>query len=74
MSPEEPTYLPRRLLTAREPVVALCPRKVHTAGPGGSHAESEDLKRGLPRPRAELSSAGRLRRSTRLPLGGFTYS
>ena len=25
------TYHPRRLLTAREPVVALCPRKVHTA-------------------------------------------
>ena len=29
---EAPTYLPRRLLTAREPVVALCLRKVHTAG------------------------------------------
>ena len=40
VSPEGPTYLPRRLLTTREPVVALCPRKVHTAGqrraPGGS--------------------------------------
>ena len=32
VSPEGPTYLPHRLLTAREPVVALCPRKVHTAG------------------------------------------
>ena len=31
MSAEAPTYLPHRLLTAREPVVALCPRKVHTA-------------------------------------------
>ena len=28
---EANTYLPHRLLTAREPVVALCPRKVHTA-------------------------------------------
>ncbi|KAL8596061.1 hypothetical protein ACOMHN_021101 [Nucella lapillus] len=28
---EARTYHPRRLLTAREPVVALCPRKVHTA-------------------------------------------
>ena len=30
-SAEAPSYLPRRLLTSREPVVALCPRKVHTA-------------------------------------------
>ena len=29
---EAHAYHPRRLLTAREPVVALCPRKVHTAG------------------------------------------
>ena len=28
MSPEGPTYFPHRLLTAREPVVPLCPRKV----------------------------------------------
>ena len=40
VSPEGPTYLPRRLLTAREPVVALCPRKVHTASKRRARRES----------------------------------
>ena len=43
MSPEEPTYLPRRLLTAREPVVALCPRKVHTADKRRTQRESVQI-------------------------------
>ena len=43
MSPEEPTYLPRRLLTAREPVVALCPRKVHTADQRRAQRESVQI-------------------------------
>ena len=33
---EAHTYLPPRLLTAPEPIVALCPRKVHTAEPGAT--------------------------------------
>ena len=43
MSPEGPTYLPRRLLTAREPVVALCPRKVHTADRRRTQRESVQI-------------------------------
>ena len=40
---EAPTYLPRRLLTTREPVVALCPRKVHTADQRRSPGESVQI-------------------------------
>lgn len=68
-------YLPRRLVAAPRPVVALCPRKVHTAGPGEAPRPGrEDPEPQRPGPRAELSSAGRLCGSTRLPLSGFTYS
>ena len=34
MPSEERTYLPRRLIAAAKPVVAVYPREVHTAGPG----------------------------------------
>lgn len=74
VGPREPTYLPRRLLTAREPVVALCPRKVHTADQRSSDGRvRSDLLARRPRQPSELNSAGRLCGSTRLPLGGFTY-
>ena len=43
VSAEAPTYLPRRLLTAREPVVALCPRKVHTADRRRTQRESVQI-------------------------------
>ena len=43
MSTEAPTYLPHRLLTAREPVVALCPRKVHTADRRRTQRESVQI-------------------------------
>ncbi len=69
-----PAYLPRRLLTAREPVVALCLRKVHTAGGRREPGESDQISCPTARaPPSELNSAGRLCGSTRLPLGGFTY-
>lgn len=72
---EAPTYLARRLLTAqREPVVALCPRKVHTAGcRRGRKRVRSDLRPPTERLPSELNSAGRLCGSIRLPLGGFTY-
>ena len=73
VSAEAPTYLPRRLLTAREPVVALCPRKVHTAGRRRAARESIRSPTHRTRLPSELNSAGRLCGSTRLPLGGFTY-
>ena len=52
---EAHTYLARRLLTAREPVVALCLRKVHTGGRGRTPAEPMKVpNRRTPRtPRAE---------------------
>ena len=40
---EAHAYHPRRLLTAQEPVVALCPRKVHTADARPAPGESCDL-------------------------------
>ena len=68
------TYLPRRLLTAREPVVALCLRKVHTADQRPAEVEShKDLHYPSRRRPSELNSAGRLCGSTRLPVCGFTY-
>ncbi len=51
---EAPTYLPRRLLTAREPVVALCLRKVHTAGRRRAPGESNQISG--PAARAHLPS------------------
>ena len=36
MIAEAGTYLPPELLTATKPIVALCPRKVHTAEPGAT--------------------------------------
>ena len=74
VSAEAPTYLAHRLLTAREPVVALCPRKVHTAaGRRDRRRVRSDLRPPAARPTSELNPAGRLCGSTRLPLGGFTY-
>ena len=54
MPAEATTYLATRLLTAREPVVALCPRKVHTADRRQAQGESRaDL---LPHASAYLPS------------------
>ena len=73
--PKDQTYLPQGLVAAATPVEALCPRKVHTAELGRTPPSSrEGLERRCSQPRAELSSASRLCRSTRLPLNGFTYS
>ena len=85
----DPASTPRRppsapgLLAAGEPIVALCPRKVHASktksaaafGPGSSACSSisRDVPR-VPGGRDDLNSAGRLCGPTRLPLGGFTYS
>lgn len=73
-----PTFQNPGLLAAGEPVVALCPRKVRSTAaagprPGGSPGDPEaPTARRLQT--AELNFAGRLCGSTRLPLGGFTYS
>ena len=70
---EANTYLARRLLTARKPVVALCLRKVHTGEPRRTTAGPMKVPNRRPRRPPELNPAGRLCGSTRLPLGGFTY-
>ena len=52
---EAHAYHPRRLLTAREPVVALCPRKVHTADarPAPGESQRSPARRGRAAFRAE---------------------
>ena len=63
----QPTFLARALLTAPEPVVALCPRKVHAAGRGppkdgrGGSTRIPKTPPRAPEP-SELNSAGRLSR------------
>ena len=55
-SAEAPSYLPHRLLTSREPVVALCPRKVHTADQRRTAGECNHISYPPPAPalRAEF--------------------
>ena len=55
-STEAPSYLPHRLLTNREPVVALCPRKVHTADQRRTAGECNHISYPPPAPalRAEF--------------------
>ena len=55
-------YLPRPLLTAREPVVALCLRKVHTGGGRPAPRECRDASRA--RRRATETSRAEFRRPT----------
>ncbi|KAL5015037.1 hypothetical protein ScPMuIL_009307 [Solemya velum] len=71
---ESGSHLPDRLLAAEKPVVALRPEKVHSPAPVEQGTVFTDPRTPEGRTLGKLNSPGRLCGSTRLPLGGFTYS
>lgn len=73
LDPEETSYLLAELMTARKPVVALNPGKVHSPAATGRQQSPVRNLCHTPVADSKMNSPGRLYGSTRLPLSGFTY-
>lgn len=66
-------HLPRGLLTADEPVVALRPPKVHPSTERTNPTRSLRMRRRARHPAGRLNPTGGRCGPFRLPLNGFTY-